>query len=108
LSGLPISELILEIAKQNIYIALLVALFIWWIIDSKKREKMTDETYRMLADKFQKLNDSAIDLKVNIDQIKAQNDCIDENVDKINEIVNGDIKLTLNTMQTIINERLKR
>ena len=108
MSGLPISELILEIAKQNIYIALLVALFIWWIIDSKKREKMTDETYRMLADKFQKLNDSAIDLKVNIDQIKAQNDCIDENVDKINEIVNGDIKLTLNTMQTIINERLKR
>ena len=69
---------------------------------------MTDETYRMLADKFQKLNDSAIDLKVNIDQIKAQNDCIDENVDKINEIVNGDIKLTLNTMQIIINERLKR
>ena len=106
MSSIPISELIMTLIRENIYIAVIEALFIAWIIDSKKRENSNEETYKLLADKVQNLSNLTLDLKGKIEINSLQIDTIDENAEEINKLLNSDIKITLNTIQTIINERL--
>ena len=96
---IKLTDIILAILKESVFAGIAVFMVVLYVKDGRADKTVARETYESMVAEVKELRIEISTIKERLNQIASADESVDEQLE--------DIKLSLNTIDTIMRERLK-